>query len=113
MKYVHLSGNEDLGYCLKEQTLEYNERKILYLLSELNEDDFKFACDIDMVVSNIRVTRKDTRTAFIKGYVVKWKYERDEKGLDVSELEPIDSKEQEAITHLLQSSSDAKIISFS
>ncbi len=113
MKYVHLSGNEDLGYCLKEQILEYNERKILYLLSELNEDDFKFACDVDMVVSNIKVTRKDTRTAFVKGYVARWKYAKDENGLDVSELEPIDSKEQQAITQLLQSSSDAKIISFS
>lgn len=112
MKYVHLSGNEDLGYCLKEQILDYKERKILYLLSELNEDDFKFACGSDTGVEYLKVTRKDTRTAFVKGYVVRWKCARGEKGLDVSELEPIDSKEQEAITKLIQSSSETRLIYF-
>ena len=112
MKYVHLSGNEDFGYCLKEQILEYNERKILYLLSELNDDYFKVAGDIDMVVDNVKVSRKETRTAYVKGYVVRWKCARDEKGFDVSELEPIDSKEQEAIKQLLQSISDARFICF-
>jgi hypothetical protein len=108
MKYVHLAGNEDLGYCLEEEILEYNERKILYLLSELKDDNFTFGCDIDMV----RVSRQETKTAYVKGYVVRWKCARDEKGLDVSELEPIDSKEQEAIKQLLESRSNARFICF-
>ncbi len=113
MKYVHLSGNEDWGYSLKEQIIEYNERKILYLLSEINEEDFKLGCDFETVLGKVKVSRKDTRTIFVKGYVVKWKCERDENGFDVSELEPIDSKEQEAITKLIYSSSDARLIYFS
>ena len=112
MKYVHLSGNEDFGYCLKEEILEHNERKILYLLSELNDDNFKIAAYIDMGTDNVRVSRKETRTAFVKGYIVRWKCARDEKGSDVSELEPIDSKEQEAIKQLIQSMSDVRWVCF-
>ena len=112
MKYVHLAENEDLGYCLKEEILEYNKRKILYLVSELNDDHFKFGCDIDMAFDIVKVSRQDTRTVFVKGYVVRWKCARDEKGFDVSELEPIDNKEQEAISQLLQSRSSARLVCF-
>lgn len=112
MKYVHLTGDEDFGYRLVEEILEYNERKVLYLLSELKDEYFMYGCDVDMVFDKLMVSRKDTRTVFVKGYVVRWKCEKDEKGLDVSEVEPIDSKEQEAISHTLESMCDARLVCF-
>ncbi len=112
MKYVHLTGQEDLGYSLEEEILEFNGRKILYLLSQIKDDFFVYGGDIDMVFDRLRVPRKDTKTVFVKGYVVKWKYTKDEKGTEVSELEPVDSKDQVDISHLLESQCEAKVVSF-
>ncbi len=108
MKYVHLTGNEDLGYVLQEEVLEYNEQKVLYLISELSDDNFTIGCGIE----SMTVSRSGTRTAYVKGYVVKWKYAKDEKGADVSELEAIPSKEQEMIKQLVRLACDARFIYF-
>jgi hypothetical protein len=109
MEYVHLAGNEDWGYCLREEILEFNERKILYLLSELKDEHFKIMGEFDMVME---VSKQAMRTVYVKGYIVRWKYAKDEKGLDVSELEPLDSKEQEVIKQLLESTCDARTVCF-
>jgi len=112
MKYVHLAEDVDLGYRLSEEILEYNERKVLYLLSELKADTFIFGCDIEIMFGNSKVARQQTKTAHVKGYVVKWKCAKDEKGLDVSELEPIGSEEQSAIREILESKHEVRTVAF-
>lgn len=112
MKYVHLSGDEDLGYSLEEEILEYNGRKILCLISQIKEEFFMYGGDVDMVFEKLRVSQKDTRTVFVKGYIINWKYTTDEKGSEISELEPIGDEEQVEISHLLESKCDARTVSF-
>lgn len=107
MKYVHLTGNEDFGYVLQEEVLEYNERKILYLVSELEDDSFTFGCGEGGTIS-----RQETKTAYVKGYIVKWKCAKDEKGANISELAAINSEEQEAIKQLIQSACAVKFVHF-
>jgi len=108
MKYSHFVETEDLGYSLKEEILEYDDRRVLYLTSELSEESFSIGCGGGAV----GVSRSDTRTAYVKGCVVRWKCEKDEKGLDISELEPIDSREQETIRQLVQSRCNVKFVYF-
>ena len=108
MNYVHSTGDEDLGYSLQERVVEYNGRKLLYLLSELSSERFALGCGPDM----LEVSRSDTRTAYVKGYISKWKYAKDEHGADVSELEAINSKEQEALRQLIESDCNARLIYF-
>ncbi len=107
MKYAHFTDNEDLGYCLREEVLEYSERKLLYLFSELNDDYITLGCS-----EGVDVSRAETRTAYVKGYIVSWKCAKDEKGADVSELEAIPSKEQEMIKQLVRLACDARFIYF-
>lgn len=107
MKYIHLTGTEDMGYFLQEEVIEYNGQKLLYLVSELRDDYFTLGCDQGGTVS-----RQGTKTVYVKGYVVKWQCEKDKKGACVSELAPIDSKEQDAIKQLIQKTCDARFVYF-
>jgi len=108
MNYMHLAGDEDLVYSVEEALVEHNGREILYLLSELRDDYFMLGYSRETVM----VSGSETRTAYVKGYVARWKYAKDEKGFDVSELEPIDSEEREAIKQLIQSQCDTKFVYF-
>ena len=108
MKYVHSTGDEGLGYCVQEKVLEFKGREVLYLLSELSDDHFAIGCGPEMV----EVSRSGTRTAYVKGYISNWKYARDEQGADVSQLEAINDREQEAIRQLIESGCNTRLVYF-
>ena len=108
MQYVHLKGDGDLVYSTEEITFEYNERMLLCLLSELRDDYFMLGYSRETV----KVSGSETRTAYVKGYVVRWRCGKDEKGFDVSELELIGSAEQQAIKQLVQSKCKVEFVFF-
>ncbi|MDI6806234.1 MAG: hypothetical protein QMD14_00250 [Candidatus Aenigmarchaeota archaeon] len=94
MEYVHLQA-EDLGYNLTEKILEYKERKILYLLSELT-NEFVLGCDQSSIQPS------ETKTIYVKGKIIRWKYKTDENDKTISEIEPIKQKqEQDEIKKIL------------
>jgi len=94
MEYVHLPV-EDLGYDLSEKVMEYNGKRILYLLSELRSG-FTLGCDGSCVQPS------EAKTVYVKGYIVKWQYKTDESHRAVSEVQPI-SEGQDAIKRILES----------
>jgi hypothetical protein len=74
-----------------EHTLEYKGRKVLYCYAEASAISFCSASGASYA-GNMTV----------KGYVVRWKYGANDKGEDLSEIEPVaDKKEQEEISHIL------------
>jgi len=91
MKYVyaHLPQNEDIGfeersYSVTEGLLEYQGRSVLYL-------------HVD--ASDVNVTR--------------WKYETNEKGEALSEIEPVtDDEGKRTISDLLRTSLNIATVNF-
>ena len=74
-----------------EHTLEYKGRKVLYCYSEASAISFCSASGASYA-GNMTV----------KGYVVRWRYGTNEKGEDLSEIEPVaDKNEKEEISHAL------------
>ena len=108
MKYIHRQEDSDLGYSLRERVLEHGGRTVLYLISELCDEHFTIGCGAGMV----EVSRAETRTVYVKGYVVRWKHARDEHGCDVSELEPIGESEHEALRGPIRADSSARFVYF-
>jgi len=109
MKYVyaHLPQNEDIGfegrsYSVAEGLLEFRGRRVLYLCVEASDVTF---CDCSYAsrLGGINV----------KGYVTRWKYESNEKGEALSEIEPItDQEEKLAISNLLRASYYMSTVNF-
>ena len=95
--YVHVTEGEDIGfegrsYRIAEELLDYQGRKVLYLNSEASGVSF---CD--------RSYAMHLGSINVKGYVVRWKYDANEKGEVLSEIEPIkDEDEQQEIIKLLR-----------
>lgn len=74
-----------------EHTLEYKGRSALYCYAEASAISFCSASGASYAGNMI-----------VKGYVVRWKYGTNDKGEDLSEIEPVtDKKEQEEISHIL------------
>ena len=95
MEYKHFSPHKDPGYQLTEETLEFKGKKILYMLSELNEE-FILGCDQSVV------TPSQTRTAIVKGYINKWQYKDSEDGRRISELEPVNEDVKKEVIELIR-----------
>jgi hypothetical protein len=74
-----------------EHTLDYKGRKILYCYTEATAISFCSAAGANYAGNMI-----------VKGYVVRWKYEENESGEALSEVEPItDKKDQEEISQMI------------
>lgn len=83
-EFVHLPEDEDIGqleryYRATEGRLEYNGREVLYLISETTG----FTCCDGIYCSRLE-------TVNVIGYITRWKYKTNDRGADVSEIEPID-----------------------
>lgn len=96
-QYVHIQEEEDIGfperaYRIREEKLGYKGREILYHIVECSGITF---CD--------RSYMSHFETVHVLGYINRWKYDTNEKGAAVSELEPIkDREEQLEIRGILQ-----------
>lgn len=93
--YAHLVSDpvlEDKRFTtLTEHSLEYEGRKVLYIYAEASAISFCSASGANYA-GNMTV----------KGYIVRWKYGVNEKGEDLSEIEPVTDKgEQEEISRML------------
>ena len=97
-EYTHLPQEEDIGpqdrsYQLQEKILEYQNRKILYLISETSS--VTFFCD--------RSSTPHLGSIIVPGYIVSWQSKKNYQGLLVSEVEPIqDKKAQGEVIGILQ-----------
>jgi hypothetical protein len=95
--YEHIPEDKDIGfegrsYAVAERLLEYKDRKVLYLNTEASEVSF---CD--------RSYAMHLGSIIVKGYVVRWKYGKNEKGEALSEIEPVkNEEEQREISKLLR-----------
>ena len=84
-KYTHLQLHGDVeapaGHYtpLKEEKLEYQGRKILYIVGQAAIDS---SC----------CGRAHYRYVIVPGYITKWQKETNEAGLPVTEVEPISDK---------------------
>ncbi len=94
MEYVH-SETEDLDYDLTEKVLEYDGKRILYLLSELISG-FTLGCDGSCIQPS------EARTVYVKGYIIKWQHRTDEANRAVSEVDPV-TKGQDEIKKIIES----------
>ena len=83
--YAHLPVDENIGfnersYVVTEEKMEFREREVLYLYvtaSEITFCDGRYASYLG--------------TVNVKGYVRRWKYGTDDKGDELSEIEPIEN----------------------
>ncbi len=85
LEYTHLELNRDIqalaGHYtpLKEVKLEYNNREVLYVVSHAVIDSS--CCGV-----------ADYVYVLVPGYIINWQNEKSEKGLPVSEVEPVSDK---------------------
>lgn len=74
-----------------EHILEYKGRKVLYSYNEASAISFCSASGANYAGNMI-----------VKGYVIRWKYEVNDRSEALSEIEPVrDRKEQEEISQIL------------
>ncbi len=96
-RYTHLPEDEDIGplerfYQAREARLEYKGREVLYVVSEATG----FTCCDG--ISSPRI-----ETVNIIGYITRWKYTTNDRGMVVSEIEPIEDEEtKQEIKNTLQ-----------
>ena len=86
MEYIHPQA-ENWGYKLTEGILEVQEKKILYLISEM-QDEFIVGCDRSCI------NPSQATTFYVIGEIIKWKYKSNEEGT-ISEIEPIRNDQNE------------------
>ncbi|RLC93322.1 MAG: hypothetical protein DRI39_06035 [Chloroflexi bacterium] len=105
--YAHLSRDEHVGpegdrYSATEQTLLYRGRTVLYQYVDAVGVTFCTATGAPY-----------TGGINVKGYVVKWKYDTNENGEPLSEIEPITDPQQQAeISQLLWPGPGAHRVNF-
>jgi len=97
-RYVHIPQDEDIGFderpyrVVEERKLDYKGREVLYFIVESTN----FTCCDRILTSQLATVR-------VAGYINRWKYEANEKGEAISEIEPIeDNKTQLDITRILR-----------
>ena len=99
--YAHPSvddGLEERRFSLSEGILEYGGRQVFYHYSEATSVSFCTASGSPFV-GNIHV----------RGYVLRWKYTIDDKGLALSEIEPVTNEtERREIQNLLWPGRDGR-----
>ena len=108
MAYVYAHPPQDSlldekRFTLSEGLCEYQGRKVLYHYAEATYVTFCTGTGAPWVGS-----------ISVKGYVVRWKYGANDKGEDLSEIEPItDKNEQKEIASLLwPSANDCSRVNF-
>ena len=105
--YAHLPQDENIGfeersYSVTEGLLEYQGRRVLYLYVEASAVTF---CDGRYATYLGSIS--------VKGYVSRWKYEANEGGEALSEIEPVgDEEERRAISKLLRASHNIPAVNF-
>jgi hypothetical protein len=105
--YTHLPQNEDIGfhersYSLTEGLLEYGGRQVLYLIVDASSVTF---CDRSYASHLVSIN--------VKGYVTRWRYETNEEGEALSEIEPVTGdEERRAIRDLLRASHTISAVNF-
>ena len=106
-QYVHLPEDTDIGfdersYSVTEGLLEFQGRKILYLLVDATDVTFcdrSYACHLASIN--------------VKGYVVDWKYGTDESGQAISVIEPVENEaDRREISGLLRAEHNIAAVSF-
>ncbi|MDD4859195.1 MAG: hypothetical protein PHR56_03205 [Dehalococcoidales bacterium] len=104
--YTHLPINEQIdslaGYYvpLKEVRLEYKGREVLYMIGQA-------------VVEASCCGFQNRAYALVPGYIVKWQNKTTDKGLPVSEVEPIaDDDAQEAVKKTIRQTEQVDQIDF-
>jgi len=105
--YAHLPQNEDIGfeersYSVTEGLLDFEGRKILYLLVDAADVTF---CD--------RSYASHLASINVKGYVTDWKYGADESGQALSVIEPVENEaSRREISGLLRAEHNVSAVNF-
>ena len=104
--YVHRELNQEVSsisghYVLMEEIrLALHERKVLYLIG----------C---AVVDNSCCGATSFEYAMVPGFILNWKYKKNEEGLPVSQVEPIcDMATQNEIKNLIQEKKAVNQVNF-
>ncbi len=105
-KYTHLELNKDIlapsGYYTpqKEVRLKYDGREVFYILSQA-------------VIESSCCGASDFNSALVPGYIVKWRAEKNQQGLPVSDVEPItDETTRDAIRKIIKDNEHVSRIEF-
>jgi hypothetical protein len=107
IKYTHLELGKDIeiaiaGYYTPEREvrLPYKGREVLYVVGKA-------------VVESSCCGTGSWIYAIVPGFIINWQYTRNEKGLPVSEVEPIsDEAAQEKIRKLIEKNESAVMVGF-
>ncbi|MDD5126889.1 MAG: hypothetical protein PHR43_02145 [Dehalococcoidales bacterium] len=104
--YTHLPLNEQIdalsGYYvpIKETRLEYNGREVVYMVGQA-------------VVEASCCGFQNRAYVLVPGYIVKWQSKTNEKGLPVSEVQPITDKDtQDAIQKIIRQTEQVDQVDF-
>ncbi len=105
--YTHSPPEESVGpesrsYSMIEGVMEYKGRQVVHLYVVASDISF---CDRNYAPYMASVN--------VKGYVIRWKYGRNDKGEEISEIEPItDMLEKREISKLLRERYGVLSVSF-
>ena len=90
LEYTHLPLGEDVlafaGYYVpeKEVRIPFQGREILYVIGQVV---------VEVACQEITCTPGSSYYAIVPGYILKWQYRRNDAGLPVSEIEPVNDRE--------------------
>jgi uncharacterized linocin/CFP29 family protein len=107
-KYTHLELGQDVdigiaGYYTPEREvrLPYSDREILYVVGRA------------VVETSCCGIKGNWTYAIVPGYVINWQYTHNERGLPVSEVQPIpDEATRERIRQLIEKKESAVMVGF-
>ena len=105
-KYTHLELDKNIeapaGHYtpLKEAILKYNDREVLYILSQA-------------IVDSSCCGMANYRYAIVPGYIKKWQKESNEAGLPVTEVDPVtEPADREEIVRAIRNTENITQIEF-
>ncbi|MCX5858978.1 MAG: hypothetical protein NT056_03635 [Proteobacteria bacterium] len=105
-EYVHAEIGEEIrfisGYYIiqEERRMKYNDRELLVVIGHA-------------IVDNSCCGRTGCRYALVPGYIVNWKSRKNDKGIDVTDVDPIkDTSEQKTIAKNLQAGETLQQVNF-
>lgn len=105
-EYVHAEIGEEVrfisGYYLiqEERRMKFNSREILVVTAHA-------------VLDNSCCGRTGCCYALVPGYIISWKYRKNDEGMDITDVDPVrDEREQKEITRILQSEDIMQQVNF-
>lgn len=105
-EYIHADIGEEVrfisGYYIiqEERRIKYNGRELLVVICHT-------------ILDNSCCGRTGCCYALVPGYIVSWKSHKNDKGVDVTEVDPVrDAGEQKTITMDLQSNEILQQVNF-